>query len=84
MLKAVLRSVILALVILIVINVSAITLLYVMIGTKAVMKEVMFRYIKTTSMLISDLQLQVDNLTLQILQSALKHSRILNSVILMN
>ena len=36
---------------------------------KAVMKEVMFRYIKTTNMLISDLQLQVDNLTLQILQS---------------
>lgn len=69
MLTAVLRSVIPALVILIVINVSAIMLLYVMIGTKAVMKEVMFRYIKTTSMLISDLQLQVDNLTLQILQS---------------
>ena len=69
MLTVVLRSVIPALVILIVINVSAITLLYVMIGTKAVMKEVMFRYIKTTSMLISDLQLQVDNLTLQILQS---------------
>lgn len=69
MLTAVLRSVIPALVILIVINVSAIMLLYVMIGTKAVMKEVMFRYIKTTNMLISDLQLQVDNLTLQILQS---------------
>lgn len=69
MLTVVLRSVIPALVILIVINVSAITLLYVMIGTKAVMKEVMFRYIKTTSMFISDLQLQVDNLTLQILQS---------------
>ena len=69
MLTVVLRSAIPALVILIVINVSAITLLYVIIGTKAVMKEVMFRYIKTTSMLISDLQLQVDNLTLQILQS---------------
>lgn len=68
MLTVVLRSVIPALVILIVINVSAITLLYVMIGTKAVMKKAMFRYIKTTSMLISDLQLQVDNLTLQILQ----------------
>lgn len=84
MLKAVLRSVIPALVILIVINVSAITLLYVMIGTKAVMKEVMFRYIKTTNMLISDLLSQVGNLILPILQSALKHSRILNLVILMN
>lgn len=84
MLKAVLRSVIPALVILIVINVSAITLLYVMIGTKAVMKEVMFRYIKTTNMLISDLLMQVTNPTLPILQWVSKHSRILNSVILMN
>ena len=51
---------------------------------KAVMKEVMFRYIKTTNMLISDLLSQVGNLILPILQSALKHSRILNLVILMN
>ncbi len=80
MLKAVLRSVIPALEQPIAINVSAITLLCVMIGMKAVMKKAMFRYIKTTNTLISDPHLFLTNQTLPIPRLASKHSRILSSV----
>ena len=63
-----------------VINVSAITLLCVMIGMKAAMKKAMFRYIKITNTLISDPHRFLTNQTLPILRLASKHSRILSSV----